>query len=333
MAQVKDLAAAELVIDEMIAEQPLIKPAVGSPRGVVASGNPLASQAGADVLERGGNVVDAGIADGVRARRRRARRVGPRRRRPGDSVSQGHDRAGRHRIQGHDAEPRDARQPEAVHADRRRTATDGPTVANIPGIVAGLDLLYQKYGEQEGGVGGSRRAGNQARRRGLHPRRGAADDDRGGPRLVREVSGGREDLSAERHACRRPGDRFVNKDYAETLRVLAKEGGDSFYRGIDRAPHRRRHGGQRRRDHVRRSRAVPRDRTQADRGPVSRPPRLLGAAAGVRRACRSSRRCRFSTTTCRRPARPTRSDADYFHHAIEAWRVRDGGARIADPER
>jgi hypothetical protein len=27
------------------------------------------------------------------------------------------------------------------------------------------------------------------------------------------------------------------------------------------------------------------------------------------------------------------TDADYFHHAIEAWRVRDGGAQIADPER
>ena len=27
------------------------------------------------------------------------------------------------------------------------------------------------------------------------------------------------------------------------------------------------------------------------------------------------------------------NSADYFHHAIEAWRVRDGGARIADPER
>ena len=35
------------------------------------------------------------------------------------------------------------------------------------------------------------------------------------------------------------GDRFFNKDYAETLRVLAKEGGDSFYRGIDRQEDRR----------------------------------------------------------------------------------------------
>src|SRR4029453_7001188 len=29
----------------------------------------------------------------------------------------------------------------------------------------------------------------------------------------------------------KPGDRFVNKDYAETLKVLAKEGGNAFYRG------------------------------------------------------------------------------------------------------
>src|SRR4029079_15439314 len=29
----------------------------------------------------------------------------------------------------------------------------------------------------------------------------------------------------------RPGDRFVNKDYAETLRLLAKEGAQSFYTG------------------------------------------------------------------------------------------------------
>ena len=34
-----------------------------------------------------------------------------------------------------------------------------------------------------------------------------------------------------------------------------------------------------------------------------------------------------------RPGATYTTDADYFHHAIEAWRVRDGGARIADPER
>ncbi len=31
----------------------------------------------------------------------------------------------------------------------QRTAADGPSVANIPGVVAGLDLLYQKYGSKK----------------------------------------------------------------------------------------------------------------------------------------------------------------------------------------
>jgi hypothetical protein len=43
MAQVKDLAAREDVIDEMIAEQPPIKPALG-PVGRRPSGQPLASR-------------------------------------------------------------------------------------------------------------------------------------------------------------------------------------------------------------------------------------------------------------------------------------------------
>ena len=34
-----------------------------------------------------------------------------------------------------------------------------------------------------------------------------------------------------------------------------------------------------------------------------------------------------------RPGATYTTDADYFHYAIEAWRVRDGGGRIADPER
>ena len=28
-----------------------------------------------------------------------------------------------------------------------------------------------------------------------------------------------------------------------------------------------------------------------------------------------------------------RTDADYLHYLVEAWRVRDGGGRMGDPER
>jgi len=34
-----------------------------------------------------------------------------------------------------------------------------------------------------------------------------------------------------------------------------------------------------------------------------------------------------------KPGATYATDADFLHYAIEAWRVRDGGARIADPER
>src|SRR6185295_7692690 len=34
-----------------------------------------------------------------------------------------------------------------------------------------------------------------------------------------------------------------------------------------------------------------------------------------------------------KPGATYTTDADYFHYVLDAWRVRDGGARIADPER
>jgi Tol biopolymer transport system component len=55
-------AALEAVLDDMVAEQPLIKPAVTSSGAVVVSGHPLASAAGRRAFEAGGNVVDAMIA-------------------------------------------------------------------------------------------------------------------------------------------------------------------------------------------------------------------------------------------------------------------------------
>ena len=275
-------AQAEQVIDQMIAEQPLIKAAVESPRGVVASGHPLASAAGALVLAQGGNVVDAGIAVsfalGV---------VEP------DASSIGGDGQAILFLKGmtepvvieyKDMTPSRATpdNPKLFTPTGGRTAPDGPTRRQHSRRRRRPRSAVPEVRQQEGRVGRSRRAGDQARRRGLRPRRSAADDDRAGTRLVREVSRVGEDLPAGRPRAA-AGDRFVNKDYAETLRTIAKEGGQSFYRGIDRQAHRRRHGGERRRDHGRGSRAVPRDGAQAAGGPVSRPPRVFGAGAGLHR--------------------------------------------------
>ena len=129
------------------------------------------------------------------------------------------------------------------------------------------------------------------------------------------------------------GDRFFNKDYAETLRVLAKEGGDSFYRGsIARriADDMAANGGVISLEDLAQYRAMER-----------KPHRRAGIAVTSCTRCR--RRCPtglqivetlqiLDNYVPKAGATYTR-DADYFHHAIEAWRVRDGGARIADPER
>ena len=60
--QAKSDAEFEDIVDEMVAEQPLIKPVVTSSGAVVVSGHPLASEAGRLALEKGGNIVDAMVA-------------------------------------------------------------------------------------------------------------------------------------------------------------------------------------------------------------------------------------------------------------------------------
>src|SRR5262249_16792380 len=131
--------------DAMIAKQPLIKPAVESSKAVVVSGSPLASKAGADVLAKGGNVVDAGIAVALALGV-----VEP------DATSLGGDGQAILFLKGM-SEPvvveYKAMSPGHATLDNpklftptgQRTAPDGPTVANIPGVAAGMGLLYDKY--------------------------------------------------------------------------------------------------------------------------------------------------------------------------------------------
>jgi gamma-glutamyltranspeptidase len=130
----------------------------------------------------------------------------------------------------------------------------------------------------------------------------------------------------------RPGERFVNKDYAETLRTIAKEGAQSFYRGSlarkiadDMAAN----GGVITLEDLAQYRAMERQPLVGHyRGHAvySVPPPVSNGAQMVETL-------NILDNYQPRPGATYTTDADYFHYAIEAWRVRDGGARIADPER
>jgi gamma-glutamyltranspeptidase len=321
--------ALERVIDDMIAAQPLIKPQVTSSQAIVVSAHPLASEAGRLVLERGGNIVDAAIAVsfalGV---------VEP------DASGIGGDGQAVLFLKGmteptvieyKDQTPRAATidNPRIFRAGR--LVGDGPAAINIPGLVAGLDYLYTQYGS------GRMRWADL-----IDPAIRYADNgftlDQTLPSTIAE---GRQFLEKYPAAMRlfmpgrqvpKPGDRFVNRDLANTLRTLARDGADAFYHGAiaqriaaDMAVN----GGLITADDLAQYHAVERPAVAGRyRGDVlftGGPP--VGAGVSLLEAFQVLAQYQP------RPHATPAADAEYFHYLVEAWKARDRIARIADPAR
>lgn len=321
----------EDVVDALVADQPLIKPGAETTTGVISSGHPLASAAGARMLELGGNVVDAIVATsfalGV---------VEP------DASGIGGDGQAILFLKGmrepvvieyKDMTPARATldNPKIFTPTGQRTAADGPTVVNIPGVVAGLDLLYRKYG-----------SGKVTWAQVLAPaielaERGYILDEA----LPTTIATGRDRLAKYPEAARiflpdgqvpRPGDRFINADYAETLKVLAAEGGQAFYRGsIARriAEDMADNGGIIGLEDLAQYRAM-------ERRPLSGTYRghlVYSPGPPVSTGLQLIETLQILNGYVPRPGATPWTDAEFLHQAIDAWRVRDSGAQMADPER
>jgi gamma-glutamyltranspeptidase len=319
----RDEAAVEDAIDAMIAEQPLIKPAVGSERAVVVSGHPLASRAGALAIERGGNIVDAAIAVsfalGV---------VEP------EASGIGGDGMAVLYLSGM-AEPVviEYKDQVPIHATRdnpllRSSTGDGPAAANIPGVVAGLDLLYRKHGS------GKIEWADLIAPAIDYAEKGFALDEA----LPTTIAEGRAyfqkypasaGIYLRDGRVPRPGETFVNPGYAATLRAIAKDGAETFYRGaIARriAEDMEKNGGLITLDDLAQYRAIERrplvgryrdHRVYAAPPPVSTGAHLIETLQILQ--------------NYRPEGAPYAADADFLHYAIESWRIRDQGPRIADP--
>jgi gamma-glutamyltranspeptidase len=319
-----DEAALESAVDAMVAEQPLIKPLVTSNRAVIVSGHPLASRAGALALERGGNIVDAAIAVsfalGV---------VEP------DASGIGGDGMAVLYLKGM-SEPVaiDYKDQVPIRATRDNPllaagAPDGASAANIPGVVAGLDLLYRNYASR-------RIPWSDLIAPAIEYAESGFELDAALPTTIAE---GRRLFEKYRPSARiylpagnvpKSGDRFVNKDYAATLRTIATEGADSFYKGtIARriADDMARNGGLIGIDDLAQYRAI-------ERRPLTgryRDHQIYSAPPPVSTGATLIETLQILQNYQHRSGTSYASDADYLHYAIESWRVRDQGPRIADP--
>ena len=320
----RDEASLETVVDRLVAEQPLIKAAVSSGTAVVVSGHPLASEAGALALARGGNVVDAAIATsfalGV---------VEP------DASGIGGDGMAILFLKGM-SEPividyKDQSPIRATSDNERLRASsgDGPAAANIPGVVAGLDYLHRHYGSK-----------NVPWPDLIAPAIQYAEEgyvlDEALPTSIAESRKFFEKYAASKRiylpggSVPRPGQRFVNKDYAATLRAIARDGAQTFYRGdvarriaADMASN----GGILTLDDLAQYRAIerrPLSGRYRDHAVYSAPP---PSSTGLQL---------IETLQILQNYQPKAgaayvTDADYFHYVLESWKVRDQGARTPDP--
>jgi gamma-glutamyltranspeptidase len=320
----KDESTVESVIDSMVAEQPLIKPHVESPRAVVVSGHPLASRAGAMALERGGNIVDAAIAVsfalGV---------VEP------EASGIGGDGMAMLFLKGM-AEPVVVEYKDQVPIRATRdnpvlqaNTGDGPSAANTPGVVAGLDMLYRRFASRK-------LTWAELIAPAIEYAEAGYELDEALPTSIAE---GRKFFEKYPAAARiylpggeppRPGARFVNKDYASTLQAIAKDGAETFYRGaVARriADDMERNGGLITLDDLAQYRAIERRPLVGryrDHTVYSAPPPVSSGAGLIET---------LQILQNYQPAAGTTfsSNADFLHYALEAWKVRDQGPRIADP--
>ncbi|HUE85189.1 MAG TPA: gamma-glutamyltransferase [Vicinamibacterales bacterium] len=328
-AQARNAGEFEQIVDEMIAAQPLIKPVVTSSGAVIVSGHPLASDAGRLAIEKGGNIVDAMVAVsfalGV---------VEP------EASGLGGDGAAVLFLKGmkqptvveyKDQTPLRATADNPAIFDNGRLVADGPAAANIPGVVGGLDYLYRKYG-----------SGKVKWAELVEPSIALAEEgfilDQA---LPTSIAVGRQYLEKYPEAARiylpggnvpRPGDRFVNKDYAATLRAIAADGADTFYRGdLARkiAADMEQNGGIMTYADLAQYRAMEREPVRGQyRGHT-----LYAAGPPVPTGIQLFESLQILEHYQPRPGARAATDADYFHHLIEAWKVRDASRRVADPER
>lgn len=326
-AAAADAAAFERIVDDMVADQPLVNAPVSSRGAVVVSGHALASAIGARVLERGGNVADAAVAVSfaLGVAEPDASGIG------GDGM----------------AIVWLASMPAPVVVDFKDQAPmratldnprvfrdgtivgDGPAAANIPGVVAGMDLLHRRFGSGVQSWADLVRPAASLAEEGVPVTDALATTLRvSRARFARHPAAA--DLYLPGGRPLRAGERLANHDLSATLTTIAREGAAAFYRGtIARqiAEDMAANGGLISLDDLAQYRAIEREPLRGSfRGrTVFAPPPPVAAGAALIET--------LQIHDQRPPTPPGRyaADADLLHYLVESWKAREPVVRIADP--
>lgn len=212
---------------QLLNYQAIHKPVHGA-RGMVVSQNETASQAGAQVLRDGGNAVDAAVATAfvLSVLLPRAGNIG------GDGYMLVHlaDEDRTTAIDYRSTAPAAATLERFVGADGRISGDRAGWMApGVPGTVAGLALAHRKYGRLPWA-------------RLVQPAIDLAEDgvvlsrdeafalDWGRERLARSPAGAQVFLHPDGSALT-AGERLRQEDLGWSLRQIARDGEDAFYRG------------------------------------------------------------------------------------------------------
>jgi len=206
-------------------------PAVVATNGMVVAQEALAARIGVEILEKGGNAVDAAVAVGF-------------------ALAVTYPRAGNlggggfmviHRAGGDDTTI-DYREtaPQAINANSfldaqgnadPQKSRDSALAIGVPGTVAGLALAEQKYGSGHFTLADLIAPAITLARDGIAVADDTADSlPRDQERLKRWPSSAQIFLKADGTVLA-PGDRLVQPDLANTLAAIAKDGPRAFYEG------------------------------------------------------------------------------------------------------
>jgi gamma-glutamyltranspeptidase/glutathione hydrolase len=210
-----------------------IEPSVTARNGMVVAQEARAARIGVEVLQKGGNAVDAAVATGfaMAVTYPRAGNIGG----GGYMVIHLADRSRDIAIDYRETAPaattRDIFLDEKGNADPRKSR-DSALAIGVPGTVAGLALAHRRYGSGRLTLAQLIEPAIKLAREGIPIEADVADSLPGVQRRVgRWPSSAKIFLKPDGSALG-PGDTLLQRDLADTLEAIAQKGPRAFYEGV-----------------------------------------------------------------------------------------------------